>query len=122
MLLLIVFELVRRRRLLEPYAVLWILAAVALIVVSLRRDAIDRMAGWLGVYYPPAALLLGLTLVVFVIGLWFSVIVSRQQRQVERLIEEAAVLAAELRELRKASEQPLEAPDVQRPAPKVPDA
>lgn len=96
----VVFDLVRRRRLLERYSLPWLVAALALLIASLRRDLIDTTARWLGVYYPPAVLLLLLTLIVFVIALWFSVIVSRQQRQVDRLIEEAAVLSGELRELR----------------------
>jgi hypothetical protein len=104
-LLIVVFDLVRRRRLLEPYALPWLVAAVALLLVSFRRDVIDSTANWLGVYYPPAVLLLLLTLIVFVIALWFSVVVSRQQRQVDRLIEEAAVLSGEIRELQTRSRQ-----------------
>jgi hypothetical protein len=119
-LLIVVFDLVRRRRLLEPYAVLWLVASIALLIATFKRDAIDKTAGWIGVYYPPAALLLMLTFAVFVIALWFSIVISRQQRQVDRLIEEAAVLSGELRELRKASSTET-APDY-RARPKTPDA
>lgn len=121
-LLIVVFDLVRRRRLLEPYSLPWLAAAAALLVASLRRDVIDRTAGWLGVYYPPAVLLLLLTLIVFVIALWFSVVVSRQQRQVDRLIEEAAVLSGEIRELRKRSAGSAAAGEPHRPGPNLPDA
>ncbi len=101
-LLLVVLELVRRRRLVEEYSLLWVLAALALIGVSLRRDAIDAAAAWLNVHYPPALLVLLLILIVFVASLCFSVILSRQQRQIERLIDETSILAAEIRELRQA--------------------
>lgn len=100
-LLVVVLELVRRRRLSEEYSALWILSALVLLGVSLRRDALDVIANWLGVFYPPAALLLVLVAIVFVASLTFSVILSRQQRQVDRLIEEQAILSAELRELRR---------------------
>jgi hypothetical protein len=40
---------------------------------------------------------------VFVALLCFSVVVSRQRRQINRLIEETAILSAELRDLRKRS-------------------
>ena len=63
--------------------------------------SLDASARWLGVYYPPAVLLMVLILMVFVASLCFSVIVSRQRQQIERLIEETAILAAELRELRR---------------------
>lgn len=99
-LLLLVLELVRRRRLAEEYSALWIVSALALIGVSLRRDALHFAASWLGVYYPPAVLVLMLVAIISVASLSFSVILSRQQRQIERLIEENAIIAAELRELR----------------------
>ena len=100
-LLLVVLELVRRRRLVEEYSLLWVLAALALIGVSLRRDILDSTARWLNVHYPPAVLVLLLIFIVFVASLCFSVILSRQQRQIERLIDETAILSAEIRELRK---------------------
>ena len=98
LLLLVVLELVRRRKLTEEYSFLWILCALALVLLSVRRDILDAAARWLGVYYPPAVLLMLLILMVFVASLCFSVIVSRQRQQIERLIEETAILAAEIRE------------------------
>ncbi len=100
--LLAVLELVRRRRLSEEYSVLWILSALALIGISWRRDLLDTAAQWLGVYYPPAILLLAVILIVFIASLTFSVILSRHQRQIDRLTEETTVLSAEVRELRAA--------------------
>lgn len=102
LLLLGVLELVRRRKLREEYSFLWIICAVALLILSVRRDILELSARWVGVYYPPVVLLLLLTVVVFVASLWFSVIVSRQRQQIERLIEETAILAAQLREERAA--------------------
>jgi hypothetical protein len=95
-LLLVVLELVRRRRLVEEYSLLWVLAALALIGVSLRRDLLDSTARWLNVYYPPAVLVLLLIFIVFVASLCFSVILSRQQQQIQKLIDYAATLSAEL--------------------------
>jgi len=100
LLLLLVLELVRRRRLAEEYSALWIVLAVAMIGIALRRDVLDSAARWLGVFYPPAVLVLGLVAIIFVAALSFSVILSRHQRQIDRLIEENAILGAELRELR----------------------
>ena len=100
LLLLLVLELVRRRRLSEEYSALWIILAVSLIGISLRRDVLDSAAKWLGVYYPPAVLVLMLVAIISVAALSFSVILSRHQRQIDRLIEENAIMGAELRELR----------------------
>jgi hypothetical protein len=95
-----VFELVRRRKLTEEYSYLWIASSLLLLGLAVKRDALDTAAEWLGVFYPPTLLLLLLILIVFVASLCFSVIVSRQRKQIERLMEETAILSAELRELR----------------------
>jgi hypothetical protein len=101
LLLVGVLELVRRRKLTEEYSFLWIVCSLALVILSVRRDLLDASARWLGVHYPPMVLLMLLILMVFVASLWFSVIVSRQRQQIERLIEETAILSAEVRELRR---------------------
>src|SRR5688572_6522481 len=85
LLLVVVLELVRRRKLAEEYSFPWIGAALALVVLSARRQILHAVAGWLGVYYPPMVLLLLLVVIVFAASLAFSVVVSRQRRQIERL-------------------------------------
>lgn len=100
LLLLLVLELVRRRRLSEEYSALWIILSVSLIGIALRRDVLDSAAKWLGVYYPPTVLVLMLVAIISVAALFFSVILSRHQRQIDRLIEENAIMGAEIRELR----------------------
>ena len=100
LLLAYVLDLVRRKKLSEEYSFVWILCAVALIVLSLARRSLDRIAVSFGIYYPPAALLLVLGLFVFVASVSFSVVVSRQRQQIEALIEDAALLEAQVRELR----------------------
>jgi hypothetical protein len=109
LLLAIVLELVRRRKLTEEYSFLWILCSAALVALSIRRDVLDAAARWLGVFYPPMVLLMLLVVMVFVASLCFSVIVSRQRQQIERLIEETAILSAELREGRAARKERTEA-------------
>jgi hypothetical protein len=99
-LLIVVLELVRRRKLTEEYSFLWILSSLVLLALSVRREILHAVARWLGVYYPPIVLVMLLIVMVFVASLCFSVIVSRQRQQIERLIEETAILSAELRDLR----------------------
>lgn len=99
-LLSVVLELARRRKLTEEYSVLWVICALGLLALSVRRQWLDHSALWLGVHYPPSLLLLALIVLVFVAALSFSVILSSQRRQIVRLIEDTALLAAELREMR----------------------
>jgi hypothetical protein len=120
LLLLTVLELVRRRKLTEEYSFVWIVFVVVLVALSVRRQMLDVSARWLGVYYPPILLVLVLILMVFITSLWFAVIVSRQRKQIERLIEETAVLGAELHELRGVVSRTAESdaePARHRPAP-----
>jgi hypothetical protein len=100
LLLVIVLELVRRNKLTAEYSFIWITCAVALIVLTLARRQMDQLALRFGIYYPPAALLLVLILFVFLASVSFSVLVSRQRQQIEKLVEEAALMDAELRELK----------------------
>lgn len=99
----VVLELVRRRKLTEEYSFIWLTCAFALLILSVWRDSLHLAARVLGVYYPPALLLLVLILFVFVASLYFSIVVSRQRQQIERLMEEIALLDAEVRELRDGS-------------------
>lgn len=97
-LLLLVLELVRQRRLTEEYSFIWIACTLALLGLSIWRDVLHAIARWLGVFYPPAVLLLVLTVFVFLGLLYFSVTMSRQREQIERLIEDVAILEARLRD------------------------
>ena len=97
-LLLLVIDLVRRRRLTEEYRSSGSCARAALLVLSLWRDILHVTARWLGVVYPPAVLLLVLIFFVFVASLYFSVVISGQRRQIESLVEEMALLDQRLRE------------------------
>lgn len=106
-LLIVVIELVRRRKLTEEYSLLWILAAAALFGLSFSRPLLHQAATWFGIYYPPAILLLALVGSMFAALLYFSVVVSRQRQQIERLIEEVGLLSAEVRDLGKQFEADL---------------
>jgi hypothetical protein len=97
-LLLLVLELVRRRKLSEEYSLIWIVCAFALLVLALGRRRLDWVALALDIHYPPALLILVVTFIVFVVSLYFTVAISRQRDQIERLIEEVTILSARVRE------------------------
>ena len=96
-LLVAVIVLVRDGRLREEYAFAWIVGSLVLLVLAVWRNSLDLAAKWLGIYYPPALLLLVFILAMFVVSLYFSVVISRQRQQIERLVEEVALLDAEVR-------------------------
>ena len=98
-LMLVVFELIRSRRLRERYALLWLVTGVVLVVLSAWRGGLNTMAGWLGVRgYPPAVLFaVGLLFVILVL-LHYSTVISRLTDQNVVLAQRLALLEARLRE------------------------
>ena len=100
LLLGLVLELARRRRLTEEHSLIWVLGALAILGLSTWRNALDVLAPAIGVHYPPALLLLALTGFVLLVSLYFSVVISRQRRDIERLLEEIALLGEDVRQLR----------------------
>ena len=95
----VIIELIRSRRLRERYALLWLLTGVVLLVLSVWRDGLNTIAGWAGVTgYPPAVLFaLGLLFVIVVL-LHYSTVISRLSDQNTVLAQRVALLEAELEE------------------------
>lgn len=95
----IVFELIRSRRLRERYALLWLLTGLVLLVLSAWRGGLNTIAGWVGVRgYPPAVLFaVGLLFVILVL-LHYSTVISRLSDQNTILAQRLALLEARLRE------------------------
>ena len=98
-LLVTIIELVRRGRLSEEYSFIWIVCAIALFALSVWRNLLDLAASALGVHYPPAVLLLVLTFFVVIVSLYFSVVVSRHRKDIEKLVEDVALLDEQVRTL-----------------------
>jgi hypothetical protein len=90
LLLLVVFELIRSRRLRERYALLWLVTGLVLLVLSVWRGGLNTIAGWVGITgYPPA--------VFFAIGLLFTIVVLLHYSTViSRLGDQNTILAQRL--------------------------
>lgn len=98
--LVLVIELVRRRRLVERYALLWITAALILVVLAVWDGALDWIAARLGILSPPNALFLIGVGALFVLALHFSVAFSRLSEETKILAQEVARLDREQRRIR----------------------
>jgi hypothetical protein len=98
-LLVIVFELIRSRRLRERYALLWLLTGLVLLALSLWRGGLNTVAGWAGVEtYPPAVLFAVGALFVIVVLLHYSTVISKLADQNTILAQRLALLERELEE------------------------
>jgi len=91
-LLLFVLELVRRRRLLERYALLWLFASLVLLALAAWRGGLQWLADLFGIAYPPNALFFVAFGFVLALLLHFSAAVSRHTDQIKVLAQRLALL------------------------------
>jgi hypothetical protein len=87
-----VLELVRRRRFLERYALLWLLSASVLLALSIWQGLLADLAELVGIAYPPNALFLVAFGFVLLLLLHFSLAVSKLSDQSKVLAQRLALL------------------------------
>jgi hypothetical protein len=98
-LIAVILELIRSRRLRERYALLWLATGVVLLALSIWRDGLNTIAGWFGVTgYPPAVLFAVGTLFIILVLLHYSTVISKLADQNAILAQKVALLEAELAE------------------------
>jgi len=110
-LLLLTFELIRKRRLREEYSVLWILTAVGILVSGIYPRALEWVA--MRITLHPAVLMTFLcVLFLMAILLHYSVVISKHSEREKGLTQELALLKDEIarlsEELKEARKQPPE--------------
>ena len=99
LLLLVVFELIRSRRLRERYALLWLATGIVLVALAAWRGGLNTIARWVGIStYPPAVLFaVGLVFVILVL-LHYSTVISRLSDQSTTLAQRLALLESRFEE------------------------
>lgn len=98
--LLVVLELVRRRKLREEYSLLWLFTAAVMLVVSVWRDLLHGLANLVGIAYPPNLLFLLATLLMLFILLYYSIIITRLTHENKTIAQDVALLRYEIEQLR----------------------
>ena len=100
LLILVVLELIRGRRLKERYALLWLVTGLALLVLSAWRGGLNTIAGWLGIgTYPPAILFAAATLFIILVLLHYSTVLSRLTDENVLLAQRLGLLDERLRRI-----------------------
>jgi hypothetical protein len=99
-LFILVFELVRQRRLLERYALLWLFSSAVLLALSIWRGALEELASAVGIFYAPSALFAVAFGFVLVLLLHFSLVISRLAEQTKILAQRVGLLQHEVDALR----------------------
>jgi hypothetical protein len=104
MFLVLILELVRRRKLQERYTVVWFGAGVALLVLALVPGLLGWLAARVGISDTNAALFAITLMVAGLLLLNLTVVVSKQAEQITRLSQELGILRSE-EELEPAEEE-----------------
>ena len=98
LLLVVIFELIRSRRLQERYALLWLLTSLVVFVLSVWRGGLGKLADLVGIAYPPSALFVLTSFFVLVLLLHYSTVISRLSDQNRILAQRLALLEGRLEE------------------------
>ena len=98
-LFLTVFEMVRRRRLMERYALLWMFSTVVLLGLAVWKDALEQVASAVGIYYAPSALFAIALGFISMLLLHFSLVISRLADQTKVLAQRLSLMQQRLDEL-----------------------
>jgi hypothetical protein len=95
--LLVIFELIRSRRLQERYALLWLVTGGVILILSVWRDALRLVSQQIGIAYPPSALFIIGFLFILVVLLHYSTVISELAERNVRLAQDIALLEERLR-------------------------
>jgi len=91
-LLILIFELVRRRKLREEYSWLWMLTGAVILILAIWYDLLLFITHLVGAVLPASTLFLFGIFFLVLINLYFSVKVSTLTNQIKRLAQEVAIL------------------------------
>jgi hypothetical protein len=104
-LLLLVLELVRRRALMERYALLWLLSSLVILGLAVWQGALTLITRQLGIASGPNALFFVAIGFILLLLLHFSAALSRLSDQTKVLAQQHALLEARIREMERDAEE-----------------
>lgn len=94
-----IVEKVRRRRLAVEYSLIWIIAGLGMICLSLWKQGIEYLADLMGIFYAPSALFVVFGVLVFILCIHFSLAISKLSSSNRVLVQQVALLKDELKTL-----------------------
>ena len=99
-LILSIIILIRRKKLKEEYAILWLFIFFVFLIISIFRGSIDFISKLLGIGYQPASLFILLIAGAFLLLLHFSIIISDLRMKMNKLAGELTLLNRKVDDLK----------------------
>lgn len=93
--------LIRKKKLKEEYAILWLVVFFMFLIISIFRSSIDFISKILGISYQPSSLFIVLIIGAFLLLLHFSVIISDLRTKMNRLVSELTLVRSKLEDMEK---------------------
>ena len=112
--LALVIELVRRRKLREEYSVVWVLTAIGLLVLAFNYRVLIALTDLIGAKQAPSTLFFGGLVFVMLVCLMLSVRMTRLSQRQRILSQKIAILEEEMRG--RGLDAPADTPIPDRPA------
>ncbi len=98
-LLVVVVALTRKKRIREQYALIWLALGFLILVFSLFQGLLDLAARLAGIYYAPSLLIILAIFFGMVIGIHFTMVLSRLTDDNRKLVQEVGLLKNRLERL-----------------------
>jgi hypothetical protein len=92
MFIFITVELIRRRKLREEYALLWLTLGFVMALFSFFPELLNEVSKLVRIYYAPSLLFLVGLLFSLVFIMHLTIVISKLQRRVTRLVQEVALM------------------------------
>jgi len=100
LLLAIVIELIRRRRLKEEYSLLWLLSGVVILTFSIFPNLLYIISRMVGMYYLTTLLVISFLFLLLIV-LHFSTVISQLSEKNKELAQDLSILDFRFKELDK---------------------
>jgi hypothetical protein len=105
-LIISIIVLIRKKKLKEEYAILWLSIFTIFLIISIFRGSIDYISKFLGISYQPASLFILLIASAFLLLLHFSIIISDLKTKINILVTQLSLLEEKMRETGKGGTIP----------------
>ena len=100
LLLVIVFELIRRGWLKEQYSLLWLLSGVVILIFSIFPNLLIIISNAIGMYYLTTLFVISFLFLLLIV-LHFSTVLSRLSERNKELTQELSIMGFRFKELDK---------------------
>lgn len=112
---IVTLELVRERRLREEYSVLWLGTSLIMFILVLKYEWLVLLTQLIGAKVVTTTLFIGAIVFLMLLGVQFSIKLSRLSDQMKNMVQENALLRAEIEMMRNSLgdiDRPLQRPDI----------